>query len=322
MRLEWPTGLFALLLVPVAALAFAALERRRARYAVHFTNLEVLASCAPDGTRWRTRLPALCVLLAITCSTAALARPAVEMSATSERASIVLAVDTSGSMAADDVKPTRLSAAQGAIGRFLGRLPHKYRVGLVTFSSRPSVAAPLSWDRDDVTQMLDLARPGQGTAIGDAIARSAGLLAPLSAREGSATFEDASQPLSAILLLSDGAQTSGRLAPLQGAALARANGIPVYTVALGTPDGTITEGVITLKVPPDATTLRQIADTTGGAFFAPTDEASLDSVYEHLASSLGRKRVWRELGSVLAGVAALFALAAGALSLVWNERLP
>ncbi len=322
MRLEWPLGLCALLLVPLATLALVALERRRARYAVRFTNLEVLEQCVPAGTHWRARLPALCVLLAITCSTAALARPAVRVSTTSERASIVLAVDTSGSMAADDVKPTRLTAAQGAIGRFLARLPQRYRVGLVTFSSRPMVAAPLSWDRDDVTQMLDLVRPAAGTAIGDAIGRSVDLLAPLSARDGIATFANADEPLSAILLLSDGAQTRGRLGPLQGAALARTNGIPVYTVALGTSDGTIREGVITLKVPPDSTTLRQIAGATGGQFFAPTDEASLDAVYEHLASSLGRRQVWRELGFVLVGVAALFALAGGALSLVWNERLP
>jgi Ca-activated chloride channel family protein len=321
MRLEWPLGLCALALVPLAALACVALERRRARYAVHFTNLEVLASCAPGSARRRSRLPALCVLLAITCSTAALARPALEMSATSERASIVLAVDTSGSMAADDVKPSRLSAAQGAIARFLARLPGRYRVGLVTFSSRPWVAAPLSWDREQVTQMLDLARPAQGTAIGDAIGRSVDLLAPLSSRSGFAPA-GAGEPLSAIVLLSDGAQTRGRLGALQGAALARADGIPVYTVALGTPDGTISEGVITLKVPPDTAALGQIAGATGGAFFAPTDEASLDSVYEHLASSLGRTRVWRELGFVLVGAAALLALAAGAFSLAWSERLP
>jgi Ca-activated chloride channel family protein len=96
----------------------------------------------------------------------------------------------------------------------------------------------------------------------------------------------------------------------------------VYTVALGTPSGTISEGVITLKVPPDVRTLRQIADVTGGEFFAPTDEASLNAVYEHLASSLGRRMAWRELGFALVGLAAVLALVAGTLSLVWNDRLP
>jgi Ca-activated chloride channel family protein len=321
MRFEWPLGLGALVLVPLTALGFVALERRRARYAVHFTNLDVLASVAGRPTRW-TRVPAILVLLALTCATAALARPAVETTAMSERASIVLAVDTSGSMAADDVKPSRLIAAQDAIARFIARLPARYRVGLVTFSARPAVAAPLSWDRDEVSEMLDLARPAQGTAIGDAIARSADLLEPLSANDSTTSISAASPPLSAILLLSDGAQTGGRLGALQGAALARSRGIPVYTVALGTPDGTISEGVITLKVPPDSTTLRKIADATGGTFFAPTDEASLRAVYEHLASSLGRRTAWRELGFVLSGLAAALALVAGALSLFVHARLP
>ena len=218
MRFEWPLGLCALLLVPLAGAALVALERRRARYAVHFTNLEVLEQCAPAGTRWHSRLPALCVLLALTCSTAALARPAVQVSTTSERASIVLAVDTSGSMAAVDVKPTRLTAAQGAIGRFLARLPQRYRVRARDVLL-PTVGchAPELGSRGHHADARSR-EPAAGTAIGDAIGRSVGLLAPLSARDGIATFANDGEPLSAILLLSDGAQTRGRRGPLQGAA--------------------------------------------------------------------------------------------------------
>ena len=129
-------------------------------------------------------------------------------------------------------------------------------------------------------------------------------------------------PLSAILLLSDGAQTRGKLAPLEGAQRAKSYGIPVYTVALGTPGGVLRRGGFARPVPPDPATLRQIAQTTGGEFFATQSEARLNAVYEDLASRLGKKDEWREFTSALLGAAALFALAASALSLLWVQRLP
>ena len=333
MRLAWPLALLALLIVPLAVVAYLAFERRQARYAIHFTNIEVLAAVAAEGRAWRRRavLPPLLALLALTCALAALARPEARVSVASEQASIALTVDMSGSMSAEDVKPTRLGAATEAIRRFLKGLPSKYRVGLVTFSSEPFVAAPLTHDRQLVLDGLLLGESGvgQGTAIGDAIARSVELLHPVAAdgevlpAVGSAAPPlDPDRPLSAILLLSDGAQTRGNLAPLAGAARAKSYGIPIYTVALGTPNGVLNRGGFSRPVPPDPATLRQIAQTTGGEFFATQSEARLNSVYEDLASRLGHKNEWRELSFVLVGLAALLALAAGALSLVWNQRLP
>ena len=182
MRFDWPLGLLALLLVPLVVLAYLAIERRRARYAIHYTNIEVLASVTGRSPRWRSIVPPLVALLALICALAALARPEVRMSVASEQASIALTVDTSGSMAADDVKPTRLGAAEGAIRRFLDEIPKKYRVGLVTFSSEPFVVSPLTFDRQRLLSALqyDLV-PGQGTAIGDALARSVELLQPVAA---------------------------------------------------------------------------------------------------------------------------------------------
>jgi Ca-activated chloride channel homolog len=331
-RIEWPLALLALLLVPLALLGYLAIERRRARYAIHYTNIEVLASVADGGVRrWRYVLPPALALLALTCALAALARPEVRTSVASEQASIALTVDVSGSMSADDVKPTRLGAAQEAVRRFLAVLPHKYRVGLVTFSSEPYVAAPLTHDRSLVLEGLLLGGTsfGQGTAIGDALARSVELLQPVASdggpvsAAGSATPPpDPGRPLSAILLLSDGAQTRGTLAPLAGAARAKSYGIPVYTVALGTPDGVLNRGGFSRPVPPDPVTLRQIAQATGGEFFATHSETRLNAVYEDLASRLGRKNEWRELSFALVGLAGLFALAGGALSVLWHQRLP
>ena len=194
--------------------------------------------------------------------------------------------------------------------RFLAGLPGKYRVGLVTFSSEPYVAAPLTHDRKLVLEGLLLgdASFGQGTAIGDALARSVELLKPVAAEGEAATPAgsvppppDPNRPLSAILLLSDGAQTRGTLAPLQGAARAKSYGIPVYTVALGTPDGVLNRGGFSRPVPPDPATLRQIAQVTGGEFFATQSEARLNAVYEDLASRLGHKTEWRELSFALVG---------------------
>ena len=246
MRLDWPIGLLALLLVPLALLGYLQLERRQARYAIHYTNIEVLAGVVTRGSRWRSYLPVALILLALTSALAAIARPQARVSVSSEQASIALAVDMSGSMAAQDVKPNRLAAADEAVRRFLLQLPKRYRVGLVTFAIEPFIAAPLTQDRDLVLKALLYDNiPRQGTAIGDALARSVELLEPQGSGEGAAGSAvplptGQHRPLSAILLLSDGAQTSGVLAPLEGAARAKSFGIPVYTVALGTPGGVIT----------------------------------------------------------------------------------
>jgi Ca-activated chloride channel homolog len=254
-RFEWPFALLALLVVPLATIAYLAIERRGARYAVRYTNIDVLARVPAGTTRWTSYLPAAFALLALTCALAALARPERTISTTNDQTSIVLALDTSASMAADDIHPTRLAAADEAIRRFLATIPKKYRVALVAFSAEPYVAAPLTWDHDRVLQALAGVSAGQGTAIGDALAvdmlepiwKDAASAVPTVPRSGS--LAGIGDP-SAILFLSDGAQTDGRLTPLAGAARATAVGIPVYTIALGTSRGVIGAGVMSLRVPP------------------------------------------------------------------------
>ncbi len=333
MRIEWPLALLALLLLPIAGLAYWWIERRRARYAVHYTNIEVLAGVVAGKSRWRSYLPPALAALALIFATAAFARPQIEQTVAKEEASIALTIDVSGSMQADDVKPTRLVAAQEAIKRFLQQVPDKYRIGLVTFSSEPFVASPLTHDRELVLESLLFGTAfGRGTAIGDALARSVELLQPLSTidSDGSPSAApppapppvDPDAPPSAILLLSDGAQTRGTLAPLDGAARAKSYGIPVYTIALGTPGGTLNFGGVSRPVPPHPVSLRQIAGATGGEFFATQNGARLNAVYEDLASRLGKQDEWRELSFALVGLAAICALAAGALSLLWVQRLP
>ena len=200
----------------------------------------------------------------------------------------------------------------------------------MTFSSEPFVVSPLTLDRQRLLSALqyDLV-PGQGTAIGDALARAVELLQPVAADgepvpAGGPTAPAGApgKPLSAILLLSDGAQTRGTLQPLQGAARAKSYGIPIYTVALGTPNGTLNRGGFATAGPARPGHAAPDRATTGGEFFATQDQAHLNAVYEDLASRLGRTKEWREVTYVLVGLAALLALCAGGLSLLWNPRLP
>jgi Ca-activated chloride channel homolog len=328
-RFEWPFALLTLILVPIATAAYLVVERRGARYSVRYTNIDVLARVSARTTPWRSYLPAGFALLALTCALVALARPERTVSTTNDQTAIVLALDTSASMAANDIHPTRLAAADQAIRRFLAQIPKKYRVALVAFSAEPYVATPLTWDHDRILQALADVSVGQGTAIGDALARSVDMLKPISKRAASATpTTTRTDPLasigdpSAILFLSDGAQTNGGLTPLAGAARAKAVGIPVNTIALGTSRGVIGAGVMSLPVPPDPTTLRQISRATGGESFAPSDDARLEAVYQHLAIRLGRTHHRQELSFALEGLAAILALIAAALSQLRDARLP
>jgi Ca-activated chloride channel family protein len=330
LRLDWSIALPAMLLAPLALAGYLLLGRRPSRYAVSFTNLDLLAACVTPRSRWKLHLPAALVLLSLVCATTALARPAQRITTANAHGSVVLVVDNSGSMAADDVVPTRIAAARQAIAGFLARLPHGFRVGLVVFSSEPYVASPLTSDHSMVLDALAMTDPpGAGTALGDALARSVALLRPQPtaetvgpARRLSAVAQSIAPATGTILLLSDGAQTRGRLAPLAGAALAEDAGIPVHTVALGTPAGTISEGVISLRVPPDPATLRRISIDTGGDFHTAMDERALDTLYAHLATQLGWETHWRELAPFLLALAAAFGLAACGLAAVSAARVP
>jgi Ca-activated chloride channel family protein len=329
---QWPLALLSLLALPLAALLYLTLQRRPSRHALFYTNLEVLRAAAILERDRRRYLPPALFLLALAASLAALARPHVAVTATRPEADVVLAIDTSGSMFASDVQPTRLGAAQEAVSRFLDRLPARYRVGVVAFSSDVQVVAPLTRDREAAREAVRFLYPGRGTAIGDALARAVEL-----AREGEAggreaggsreREEERKRPLAAILLLSDGFQTRGLLQPLEGAERAKQAGIPVYTVALGTPEGTVTffdqDGVTrTIPVPPDPDTLRAIAEETGGRFFAAASGARLNAVYEGLGSRLGRYRARREATSLFLAAGAALLVLSGLFSARWQQRLP
>lgn len=326
MSFQWPLLLLTLLALPILAACYLALERRRSRHALRYTNLEILREAAREESRLRRYLPPALFLLALAACLAALARPHIAATATRAEATVILAIDTSGSMFANDVEPTRLGAAQEAVRRFLDRLPDRYKVGVVAFSSDVQVVAPVTRNREAVLEAVQYLYPGRGTAIGDGLARAVALARSSGGTPG-ASPDGPGRPLTAILLLSDGFQTRGILEPLEGAERAKAARIPVYTVALGTPGGTVTffdqdGSARTIPVPPDPDTLRAIAQVTGGRFFAAPSGARLSAVYESLGSRLGRYPARREATSLFLGAGAALLVLSGLLSARWLPRLP
>jgi Ca-activated chloride channel family protein len=199
-------------------------------------------------------------------------------------------------------------------------VPEKFRVGVVSFSTRASVAVPPTEDRALVVAALDAITPGEGTAIGDAVA--------LSVRVGQGEpAEDGSTPPRAILLLSDGKRDGGRIDPQTAAEQARNLGVPVHTVLVGTPNGVVTEELVggfqrTIRVPPDPETLQLISTVTGGDFYIALDDERLRAVYEELGSRLGERKEQREITDVFAAGSALLLLIGGALSAFLFRRVP
>jgi Ca-activated chloride channel family protein len=342
MSFERPWLLLTLLAIPLAVGLYVLSERRRMKYAIRFTNLDVLASVAGDGYR-RRFVPLALFLLAVAAACVATARPQSTTLVPRDRATVILVLDVSRSMQSTDVKPTRLGAATQAVRTFLERVPKRLQVGLIAFAGDPAVAAPPTRDHDLVRKSLDTIQwfPSfGGTAIGDALAAAVevgqqavgGQNGNLASLRSAAPPDTLTRGLVSILFLSDGAQTRGELEPLQGAERAKTAGIPVYTVALGTPNGTLTFGsgggfpgafgTRRVPVPPDPETLRQIAARTGGQFFAARDAKSLRSAYSKLGSELGRRPGKTEIGYRFLALAAGLLVGAGILSALWSPRLP
>jgi Ca-activated chloride channel family protein len=330
-----PWFLLALLVVP-ATLAFGLwVERRHAKYAVAFTNLDVLASVATPQRRPLRWLPLLLFLLALASASAALARPRAHVAVPSDRATIVLLIDVSGSMRAADVKPSRLGAAQAAMDLFVDKVPKPVKIGLVSFSSSADLLVIPTTDRSILHEGIDLLVPEAGTAIGDGLG-----LAVQVARStlGPVRKNKEGKIPAAIILLSDGAQTRGVLTPLQGAAKAKNAGIRVFTVALGTKNGTLGFGggpfggsgygngpfnsQGRFPVRPDPLTLAAIARATGGKTFQAKTASKVQGVYKQLGASIATKTKPHEITSWFVGVAALLLFGSLGLARVTGERLP
>jgi Ca-activated chloride channel family protein len=338
-----PALLLGLLLVPVLLGLYVWAQRRRSRYAVRFTNLDLLANLAPRRPSWRRHLPPALYLAAVGALVLGLARPAMVVAVPREDATVLLAIDVSGSMKATDVEPTRLDAAREAAQSFIDQLPEGIRVGIVAFASRPVTLVAPTADHAQLESALDGLRALDGTAMGDALMQVLDLAERIQADAGTASVATPSptpsaapggsvdtpsgEPVVAAILLSDGANSVGTAEPLDAAQRAASLGVPIYTIALGTPVGQVqvqdrNGQTVTVDVPPDTATLAQIAEITSAtAFDAPT-AADLSAVYDNLQSRIGYVQEEQEVTSWFAAGALVLVVVAAGLSAVWFGRLP
>ena len=311
MSFQAPLFLLGLVAIPLALLALWAACRRPARYVIRFPAAGTLAAVVGRTGRARRVIPPALLCLALAGLITALARPEATIAVPVEQASVMLVTDTSGSMNATDVSPTRLAAAQNAARRFLERVPEELQTGLVAYADGPHTVLRPTQDRPAVTSTLEALRAEGGTATGDALASALGALGE----------RGPDSPPAAIVLLSDGASTTGR-DPAQVAREARAAGVPIYTVALGTEGGVVQQGGRLLNVAPDPEALAEVAELSGGRAFAAEDADALDEVYETLGSQIGTKDEKREISAGFAAVGLLLLGGAAFTSLRWRGRLP
>jgi Ca-activated chloride channel family protein len=332
---EWPGLLWTLVLVPVALAAYLLAQRRRSRYTVRFTNLDLLANVVSAKPGWRRHVPPAFYLLALAALLISLARPQALAMVPKEQATIVLVMDVSGSMNATDVQPTRLVSSQRAATTFIEQLPEKFRVGIVSFASTAQTLTRPTTDRAATYEAIQSLHAEGATAMGDGIERALDVKRPPATPDGKATptAPDPPDPASGrepplvVLLLSDGANTQGRTQPMEAAADAKELGVPVFTIALGTDQGMVdvpdeTGTIRRIPVPPDELTLQRIAQTTGARFFAAPTSRELKDVYRELGSKIGFIKEKQEVTVLFSATALLFLVAGATMSLGWFSRFP
>jgi Ca-activated chloride channel family protein len=305
----WLLGVVVALLV-----AYVVVQRQRRSYAVRFTNVDLLASVAPRRPGWRRHVAAASFLVAMGLLVGALAHPTRPAKVPSRRGTIIVALDVSQSMAANDVSPSRIVAAQRAAEHFVRDLPARFQVGVVTFAGGANLVAPPSSTRDEAVAAIANLKLAQHTAIGEAIFTS------LDAIHQQAITAKVKVP-ARIVLLSDGATNSGRSNEDAAAAALKAT-VPVYAIAFGTTTGSVAVGDEVVAVPADRDSLREIATTTHGTFATAASAKELRDVYKDLGSLIVYTTKQREVSTWFVGIALVFALAAGAFALIWTSRLP
>jgi len=332
MRLTQP--LFLLALVPVALLAigYLVMQRRRIKYALRFATAPMLERLVPHRPRWRRHVAAGLVVGALALLAVATTQPQVRAQVPYERATILVAIDTSASMSAEDMPPNRLEAAKAAAVDFIEQLPPRYNVGLVSFSSNARVVSSPTTDHALVTRSVEgLGPPDGGTAIGEAVYSSVNDLrqildeaaagGPSASPSPNDTEDDTDENGSPahLVLLSDGGNSAGRN-PVAAAEAASEAGLPVSTIAYGTEGSSAAlPGGQSVEVRED--TLRELADTTGGQFDRASSADELREVYDDIGTLVGYHVEYREITVWVVIGAMVLAFVAAALSLRWFARL-
>lgn len=362
MSFIWPEALWLLVLIPLLAWLYVWVLRRRKRAVVRYANLALVKAAMGNTAGWRRHVPPVLMLIAITALIFAVARPQAVVTLASSRATVILAMDVSGSMQATDVQPSRLEASQAAAKKFIQDQPSNVNIGIVAFASIALLVQSPTTDHDALTAAIDNFELRRGTAVGSGLLTSLRTIFPdtnfyygiaggtgdpltpglnnrtlgsvdsrtLLGGGGGPTDPNRPQHVpvapgsyenAVIILLTDGATTAGP-DPLAAGQLAADWGVRVFTVGFGTPGGSVVDFAgRSMRAQLDEPTLQAIAQKTDGQYFAAKSADDLTRVYNSLATKLVGEKKLTEIAFIFAGIGALFAIAAGALSLLWFGRL-
>ena len=348
MTFLWPEGLVGLALVPLMVAIYIMILQQRKKTALAYSNFALVKAALGKGAGFRRHVPPLLLLAAFIVMLLALARPAAVVTLPTQHETVVLAIDVSGSMRADDVKPTRLAAAQAAARAFLRDTPSSTRIGIVAFAGSAALVQPPTRNREELLNAIEQLQLQNATAVGSGILVSLKALFPdqdfevkspqLRAGFGSAAAGGSARVLGApakpepkpvppgsyksgvVILLTDGQTTTGP-DPVDAARLAAERGVRVFTVGVGTPDGQILTGEgWSIRVRLDEDALKVIADMTRAEYFFAGNAPDLKKIYEGLNSKLVMERKQTEITALFTGIAASLTFLAAALSLLWFNR--
>jgi Ca-activated chloride channel family protein len=346
MTFIWPELLWLLLLAPVVVALYLLVLRRKKKAAVRYASLALIRDALGASQRVRRHVPPTLFLLALILMLIAIGRPAAILTLPSQHETVILAMDVSGSMRATDVKPNRLVAAQEAARAFIAEQPKTTRIGVVSFAATASVVQSPTHSKEDILAAIDRFQLQRGTAVGSGILislktifpdaefdlrssnprREANKAAPLDPSRAQdkappkpvapGTFTSA-----AIILLTDGQTTTGP-DPIEAAKMAADRGVRVYTVGVGTPTGEIigAEGW-SMRVRLDEEALKTIANVTQGEYFYAGSATDLQKIYKKLNTKLFFEEKETEITALFSAAAALLALLAAMLSLLWFNRI-
>jgi Ca-activated chloride channel homolog len=332
MTFQWPEFLWLLAGLPLLVALYVYLLRRRKKFAVRYSNLELLKT-AMAGSTWRRHVPPAIVLLALATLIVAVARPNAVMTLPSQHETVIMAMDVSGSMRATDVEPNRLVAAQTAAKTFIAQQPDSVRIGIVAFAGTATVAQAPTRNKEDLYAAIDRFQLQRATAIGSAIIVSLATLFPDGGYDvASFTFDKKKPPpnfkpvppgsyaSAVIILLTDGQRTTGPDS-VQAARLAADRGVRIFTVGVGTPEGKVVgfDGW-SMHVRLDEDTLRAISDLTRGEYFYAGNAVDLKKIYQTMNTRLVMETKKTEISAFFAAAGAILVLLAALLSLSWFNR--
>jgi Ca-activated chloride channel family protein len=351
MGFYWPSFLLLLLLIPLLILAYVLVLRRRKRFAVHYSSLSIIREAMPGHSNWRRHLPFALFLVALACLILALARPFATVNVTANRATVILALDVSGSMCSSDISPNRLTVAQEAAEKFIRNQPNGTQIGIVAFAGFAELIVPPTSDKEPLLEAVQDLTTGRYTAIGSAILRSLDAIADVNdevapvdvftapGNEYSDGFPEEELQPDIIVLLTDGASNRGTL-PLDAAQAAVDRGVRVYTIGFGTPRGSFFNctsrqlggfefgfgggfggggGRGGFRRGLDEDTLQQVAEMTYAEYYLAESAEELIEVFETVPAHLITTRDTTEISVFFVVAGAIFAFASLALAQLWNS---